>query len=38
VAELDAVLMTNYAEIPETRDLHERYLLARRSLIKGTWP
>lgn len=38
VAELDAALMTNYAEIPETRDLHERYLVARRSLIEGTPP
>jgi tetratricopeptide (TPR) repeat protein/transcriptional regulator with XRE-family HTH domain len=38
VAELDMVLMTNYAEIPETRDLHERYLVARRSLTEGTQP
>jgi tetratricopeptide (TPR) repeat protein/transcriptional regulator with XRE-family HTH domain len=35
VAELDTVLMTTYADIPETQDLHERYLLARRSLIQG---
>jgi tetratricopeptide (TPR) repeat protein len=38
VAELDTVLMTNYADVPETRDLHERYLLARRSFAEGPQP
>ena len=30
--ELDAVLLARYASVPEVRDFHERYLLARQAL------
>jgi len=38
VAELDAVLMRDYADVPDARDLHERYVTARRALTQATIP
>jgi len=36
VAELDAVLMRDYADVPDARDLHEQYMMARQALAQGT--
>jgi hypothetical protein len=36
VAELDAVLMRDYADVPDAQDLHEQYVMARRALAQGT--
>jgi hypothetical protein len=36
VAELDALLMRDYADVPDAQDLHEHYVTARRVLTQGT--
>ncbi|HEV8648552.1 MAG TPA: hypothetical protein VG276_03925 [Actinomycetes bacterium] len=34
-AELDRLLMSRYADVPEARDFHEQHVLARRSLTRS---